>query len=53
MIEIENPKEFERIINLKSGAILLSSHFGNWELLAMMLKNFEARYFNCCAETKK
>ncbi|MEK7819058.1 MAG: hypothetical protein AAB255_04615 [Bacteroidota bacterium] len=43
VIEIENPKEFERIINLKSGAILLSSHFGNWELLAMMLKKILKR----------
>lgn len=35
----ENPEALEQAISLGKGAVLMSGHFGNWELLAAFVRN--------------
>lgn len=38
-ISVENPELLKRVMKLGRGAVLMSGHFGNWELLAALVRN--------------
>jgi KDO2-lipid IV(A) lauroyltransferase len=38
-ISIKNPEHLQTLLNLNRGGILVSAHFGNWELIPYILKD--------------